>query len=93
MAEGAGKLAGREQGVQERDASCRRAHRFVPLVRQDAAAELCTRGAARSAEQSCAAQAAAADLQSRVESQDAAVRVLLAARPRQPPMVAQKSME
>lgn len=68
----AGRLAGRERGVREQDASCRRAHRLVLSAQRDAVAEPCTRGAARSAEQSYAAQAAAADPQSPEVRRDAA---------------------
>ena len=58
---GAGKLAGPAQDARARDAwSRQQAHPSVRSVRPDAAAELCTPDAVRSAEQSCAAQAAAA---------------------------------
>ena len=86
----AGKLAARERDVREQDASWLRAHRLVLSVQRGAAAELCTRGAARSAEQSCAAQAAAVDPQSLVARPGAAVP--LAAQMRQRPMEVREQM-
>ena len=65
------KLAGRERDVREQDAWCLQAHRFVLSAQRDAVVELCTRGAAPSAERSYAAQAAAADLPSPAVRQDA----------------------
>ena len=81
----AGKLAGQGRDVQERDASCLPAHRFAPSASRGAAAELCTRGAALSAEQSCVAQAAAAGLQLPEALPDAAQRVQPGAQKRQQP--------
>ena len=91
-AEDAGRLAGRERGVREQDASYLQAHPFVLSALQDEAAELCRQGAARSAEQSCAVQAVAADPQSLVGQPDAAVRAPLAAQMRQQPTEVQERM-
>ena len=57
------KLAVPVPDAQARDASSRLAHRPVRQVPPDAVAALCTPDAARSAERSCAAPEAAADLQ------------------------------
>ena len=91
-AEDAGRLAGRERDVQEQDASYPQAHPFVLSALQDEAAELCRQGAARSAEQSCAVQAVAANPQSLVGQPDAAVRAPLAAQMRQQPTEVQERM-
>ena len=88
----AGKLAGRERDVQEQDASYLLAHWFVRSERQDAGVELCTRGAVRFAEQSCAAQAAAADPRLPVEQPDAAEQVQPEAQQRRRLMVVQERM-
>jgi hypothetical protein len=90
VAAGAGKLAGRERAVRGRDAWCRQAHRFVLSAQRGAVAELCTPGAARSAEQSFAAQAAAGDPPSLVVRPDAAVRALLATRKQRPTEVLER---
>ena len=86
----AGKLAGRERDVREQDASCLQAHRVVLSVRRGAAAELCTQDAARSAERSCGAQAAVADLRLRAVQPDAAEPALPEAQKRQRPKVMQE---
>ncbi len=88
----AGKLVGRERDVQEQDASCLRAHRLALSVRRGAGAGPCTRGAALSAEQSCAAQAAAVDLRPPEAQQDAAQRVQPEAQKRQQAKALQERM-
>jgi hypothetical protein len=89
----AGKLVGRVRDVPEQDASCLQAHRFVRSARRGAVAEPCTRGADRSAEQSCAALEAAADLRPPEALRDGAQRVQSAAQKRQQPKALQERME
>ena len=88
----AGKLAGRERDVQERDASCLQAHRSVLSAQQGAGAALCTRGAAQFAEQSCAVQAAAADQQPPVVRLGVAEWVRSEVQKKQRPKAAQERM-
>ncbi len=83
-------MAGRERDVPVPDASFLQAHRFVLSVPRGAGAELCTRGAALSAEQSCAAQAAAADRRPPEAQRDAAQRVQPEARKKQQPKALQE---
>jgi hypothetical protein len=59
---GAEKLAVPALDARARDAWSRQVHRPAQRVRPDAAVELCTPDAVQSAEQSCAALEAAADL-------------------------------
>jgi len=63
----AGKWAGQERDVLERDASFPLVHWFVQPAQRDAAAAPYIRDAGRSAEQSCAAQAVAAALKPRAQ--------------------------
>lgn len=72
----AGKSAGRGRVGPEQDASCLRASWHASSAPQDGAAELCTQGAARSAEQSYAALEAAAGLQLPEALPDAARRAV-----------------
>jgi hypothetical protein len=72
-------LAGRERDVRGRDARFLQARLLVLRARRDVAAVLCTPGAARSAEQSCAARAAAAVLRRPEEPLDAVRLAKLAA--------------
>ncbi len=60
--EAAEKLAGRARGVRAQDASSLPELQLARWARPDAAAELCTPDAVPSAEQSCAAQEAVAEL-------------------------------
>ncbi len=70
--EGAERLADRALDVRARDAWCLRVHRLALWARPGVAAELCIPDAAQSAEQSCAEQAAAADLPLQAALADAA---------------------
>lgn len=88
----AGKLAGRERGVREQDASYLPERRFVLLAQRDAVAELCTQGAGQSAARSCAARVAAADLQSPAGRPDEAELPQSEAQKKQRPKVAQERM-
>ena len=75
------KLVGRARDVPARDAWSRLALRSAQLEPRASAAELCTPGAARSGERSCAAQEAAAGRKQRAEP--GVVRPEVEARPMQ----------